>query len=709
MQYRISHERVADLIRRHARAMLDSGRSETLAQWVESLPAEFQDQNPWTLYWLGVARMHVSPRESRKLQERAYDLFQQKSEPDLRGLLMSCAGVMDAILYELDDFSLDDRWIDIMVKLLREHPDLVSGALEARISCSLFTAIVSRQPHHPESEYWGERAYRASIEQTEVNVRIWVEPRVALGIAYGGHFPKALAVIDGVRRLVAENDVPPLALTMLKLVESTYYMLTADKDRCYAAVREGIEIERTEGVNVLSRQLLAYGAGGALAAGDLNTAEAFLKESEALPGIPARFDLCLYHLFSTWLAVRQHDVLRAYQQQKLALRMAIEVGIPVFEVLCRIASAYVHYQARELQPVLAQFQRVYDITRNIRNRLLEFTGLMAYAYVALDSGRRPRSGMRALSQAFAIGKPRDYLAFPFWLPGPLSQLCGIALENGIEPEFVASLIRARGLVLDARQSALVDWPWPLKVQTLGQFRVHKNGEAISFTGKAQRRPLELLKVVIAFGASDVSEERVVEALWPRVDGDSAHQSFTSTLHRLRKLLGEEQAVILSEGKLRFDGRIIWVDVWAFEQAAAQLSQLLRPGPDSDSERLVKSAEALLRRYGGSFLGNETEEGWMLPIRDRLRQRFVRTVGEIARHWQKSGKAELAVDFLERALELDDAAESLYRILMDCYAAIGRRTEAIDTYSRCRRVLAATLHSDPSPETTAIYETLTRGT
>ncbi|MGH8678566.1 MAG: hypothetical protein ACREUQ_09480, partial [Burkholderiales bacterium] len=481
-------ERVAALIRRHARAMLDSGRSETLAQWVESLPEEFQDQNPWTLYWLGVARIHLSPRESRKLQQRAYELFSRQAAPDLRGLLLTCSGVMDAILYEVDDFSLADRWIEIMARLLREHPDLVSGALEARISCSLFTSMVSRQPHHSEIEYWGERAYRASIAQADINVRVWVEPRVALGIAYGGHFPKALAIIEGVRELVAKHEVPPLALTMLKLVEATYYMLTAQKEHCFEAVREGLQIEQTEGVNVLSRQLLAYGAGGALAAGDLDTAEAFLKESEALPGIPARFDLCLYHLFSTWLAMRQHDMLRAYQQQKLALRMAIEVGIPVFEVLCRIASAYVHYQAKELQAVLAQFQRVYDIARHIHNRVLEFTGLMAYAYVALDSGRRTRSGIRALKQALAVGKPRNYLTYPLWLPGPLSRLCGIALENAIEPEFVASLIRERELELDARQSALIDWPWPLKVQTLGQFRVLKNGAPISFTGKAQRRP-----------------------------------------------------------------------------------------------------------------------------------------------------------------------------------------------------------------------------
>ena len=184
-------ERIGAILRRHARAMLDSGRSETVAQWVESLPKEVREQNPWALYWLAVARMHASPRESRILHEQAHDLFGRLPETDLRGLLLTCSGAMDAILYEVDDFSLLDRWIEVMSRLLRDHPGLISEPLEARITCSLFTSMVVRQPHHPEIERWGERAYRASLAHVDINIRMSVEPRVALGITYGGHFPNA--------------------------------------------------------------------------------------------------------------------------------------------------------------------------------------------------------------------------------------------------------------------------------------------------------------------------------------------------------------------------------------------------------------------------------------------------------------------------------------------------------------------------------------
>ncbi len=706
------HERIRDIIRHHARAMLDSGRSETLVQWVDSLPKAFQDKNPWTLYWMGVARTESSPRESRRLHERAYEIFSQQGELDHRGLLLTCSGAMDAILYEMDDFSLLDRWIEVMDRLLRAYPDLVSGPLEARIVCSLFTSLVLRQPHHPEIEYWAERAYRTSIAQTDINVRVSVETRIALGITYGGHFPKAWSIIEGVRYLVAQNEVTSFALASLKAVEATYFLLTAQGESCYAAVREGIEIERNEGVNILSRQLLAYGAGGALSCGDADRAESFLEEIDALPGMPARFDLCLQHLFSTWLAMLRHDAVRSYQQQKLALRMAIEVGCPVFEVTCRIAAAQVHYESEEARAAWLQLQQIYDTARHIRNHLLEFSALLCYAYVALDSGRRPRSGMRALRQAFTVAKPRNYLSFPLWRPEVLAQLCSIALEAGIETDFVSGLIQERSLQLDAADSALLSWPWPLRVQTLGQFRVFHNGEPIAFTGKTQRRPLDLLKVVIAFGGRDVSEERVVEALWPRIDGDSAHRSFATTLHRLRKLLGEEQAIQLSDGKLTLNGRIVWLDTWAFDQTTARINQALRSDAEGcvvDDDKVSVLGKKLLELYAAPFLAGESEQSWSLPLRERAQQRFVRVVVNLAHYWQHSGAPERAIDLLETAIELDASSESIYRSLMECYAALGRRADAVDTYSRCRKMLGATLQVDPSAETTALYERLTQST
>ena len=694
------------LIERHGEEMANRAMGLTLRRWVEALPRSVLDRHPWVTYWLAASVTPVSPREGRLMFEHAFELFSRQGQHDVRGLALAASGAMDAILYELDDFSLLDRWIGLLERLLREHPDIATGAVEARLTSSLFTSIVMRQPHHPDLEQWVERAYRASRLQTDAGVRMLVEPRVAISILWAGHYPKAREAIDGMRRLVATADVSAFSRTMLKLIEAMYYMHTADLAGCLAAVREGREIERAAGAHVHTGQLLAYAAGGALMVGDLDTAGSHLAELAALPGDKPRFDQCLYHLFSTWHALASGDKLAAYRHQLRALTLAIEVGSPYFEALCRLASGEVLFESGEERNAMSHLQRLYEIAREIDNALLEFTGLAGFACTIPERGGRPRTGSWAMRRVLEIGKPRGFTAFLLWRPEPLARLCSQALEAGVEPRYVTEIIHARSLKLDAARHPLAVWPWPFRVHTLGRFRLEKGGREVTFTGKGQRKPLELLKALVANGARQVNDAGLAEAVWPRIEGDSAHRSFTTNLHRLRKLLGEDRALPLAEGKLSLDGNYVWVDTWAFEHATALIEQMLRdPRGRAKPERLTSLAERVLALYSGAFLGDEPDTPWCLAMRDRLRARFVRTIGALCRHWEQAGEPERAAALYERALDGDDLAESFYRGLMQCHAALGRRAEAVEVFSRCRKTLATRLAVEPSPETRAIYDSL----
>jgi DNA-binding SARP family transcriptional activator len=138
-------------------------------------------------------------------------------------------------------------------------------------------------------------------------------------------------------------------------------------------------------------------------------------------------------------------------------------------------------------------------------------------------------------------------------------------------------------------------------------------------GKAQRRPLELLKLLIACGGEQVPESRVTDALWPRIDGDSAHRSFTSALHRLRKLLGEDRAVVLHEGRLTLDRRYFWVDAWQFEALAEEIEAA------GDAGAAAELGKRMLALYRGPFMAGEDDAAWLIAPRERLRTRLERAL------------------------------------------------------------------------------------
>jgi len=247
--------------------------------------------------------------------------------------------------------------------------------------------------------------------------------------------------------------------------------------------------------------------------------------------------------------------------------------------------------------------------------------------------------------------------------------------------------------------------YPLQIFTLGRFSVARGVEPIRFARKAQHRPLQLLKALIAHGGREVGSDRLGMALWPESEGDTAYNAFEITLHRLRKLIGVEKALVLSNGLLTLDNQHCWVDVWAFEQAAGQAETLLRSlRPDPDELASISSKVVTL--YHGHFLGRETPEPWSISLRERLRSKFLRHLLDVARHWETIGQHEAAIQCYLKGLETDDLAEIFYQRLMVCYQQLGRKSEALAVYRRCRTTLSLILSITPSPATETIRRRLT---
>src|SRR5262245_7906786 len=150
---------------------------------------------------------------------------------------------------------------------------------------------------------------------------------------------------------------------------------------------------------------------------------------------------------------------------------------------------------------------------------------------------------------------------------------------------------------------------PLCIYTLGRFDLVIDGAPVRFKGRAPLRYLELLGALISAGGRGVSVGDLSDRLWPDADGFDAYRAFTTTLHRLRKLLRHAEAVRLWGGQLSLDPQLCQVDVWTFERA-------LRAASDSES------IAAALSLYHGPFMAAFTNP-WAVEMRERLRQSIQR--------------------------------------------------------------------------------------
>lgn len=219
----------------------------------------------------------------------------------------------------------------------------------------------------------------------------------------------------------------------------------------------------------------------------------------------------------------------------------------------------------------------------------------------------------------------------------------------------------------------------IKIFTLGRFLIVSDGKPIEFMRKLPRKQLALLKALIAREGRDVDEIALCKLLWKDIEGDYAHHSLATTLYRLRKLLGEPRAIRFREGQVSLDSRYCWVDAWDFNHVLMDVETLCRDEVVKIEQYrdLYFQANAL---YQGNFLADEKEQTPVISLRDSLQRRYQHCLYQVGIVFREQGHYEIASNFFQQGLELNEFAEECYWQLMICYAYMERRTDAIRTFN-----------------------------
>lgn len=687
---------LAGLCRQLAPELLEQGRNDTLARWLSALPDEIKRADPWIKYWLGQCILAFDPVQAHGLFQSAYDAFTDAD--DKTGWLAAWAGVVDAITYRWDTFQEMDPWIEAMDRFEEEVDQCSSPPVKARSALSMFSALMFRQPGHPRIHEWGDRALASAEETGDPELQLRAIECVCHFLMWFGELARAGQLLRRSEQLLEEHPVATIVRLGNLLQRSIHGWHVGEFERALTEVETGLELASREGIRILDIRLLAQGVYACAGAGDLDRARDYLARLAPLLGTRFSLDVGHYHLQSGWLELLAGSLETAFKHAQLAHEQAETAGTPFPIALSGYNFARVALASGD--PALARrlLDKASAIAEAMRSGILQAQcGLMA-AELARGTGEHKQC-LEALRRALAIMRSNGYVMFAGWDPAMVARLCDIALAHGIEPGFTRELIRRRGLASPEAGEAGPEWPWPLRVRTLGGFRVKVNGEAISFSGKAQRRPVDLVRSLIALGAREVDERALADILWPDAEGDAALQSLATTLHRTRKLLAVADAVVRSQGRLSLNPACTWVDSVAFEAALDQAEVVRREG--GEPARIRRWLETGLRYYEGPFLPDDVDTSWVIPLRERLETRFGRAVEQLAVAYVQSGQLDDAMTWYEYGIDRAPLLEILHQGLIRAYLESGRIAAATAAYRRCESVFAQTLGIEPAPDTRAL--------
>jgi ATP/maltotriose-dependent transcriptional regulator MalT/DNA-binding SARP family transcriptional activator len=697
-------DEIARIVVEEADEMLAQGRSETLANWIDLLPPKLVEADPHLLLASAASRADASPRVARQLFERAYELF--RAHDDATGVLRACCGIVDAIVVEFDDLAPLDRWLDTLDRLLAESAG-VSPSIGTAAVTTLIRATLLRDAGNPLVEIWLERAEQAIAagaagSATDEAHEALTHMR-ALAAFARSDLTGAEAALGSLRG--SDSEIASATSLSRAVAEGLLRLVRGDYGEASRVAKAALVISDSEGIDAGKAWLQGILVIAKLGGGEHADARAALKDLESKTARLRRGDRACVHYLRGWSEALDGDDADALREAKLALALAVEAGIPWFECLARIALAQRLAAGADRAGAAAQLRAAEAIAERLRSPWLGYSVQLAASSAALASGDKV-GALEKIRAAFRHGYEHGFRAPPGWEPQALAELCTLALDADVEPEFARALIRECKLVPAAPPLRVNGWPWSLRILSCGGFECLRDEAPIELSAKGPGRPMELLKVLVAMGVHNVRAEQLADALWPNVEADYAYKSFTATLHRLRKMLEDDEALVLRDGRLSLNKGLVWIDTWALEQLFDDFDSALR-GADACTDEAMrrKFSEKALELYRGPFLPDESEQPAYIACREQLRARLLRFLARIARGWEEAGTPEAAADCLLRFVEADELCEPLYRQLMLCYQRTGARVEAVAVYERLRTILSARLKLMPSPETQALYATL----
>jgi DNA-binding SARP family transcriptional activator len=404
----------------------------------------------------------------------------------------------------------------------------------------------------------------------------------------------------------------------------------------------------------------------------------------------------------------------------------VSLARAAYEEAARRSEAMGDVQA--LVPALAGLARVIALDEPDRARRLvdraiahgpgmgQVDALLAGGHVALAQGEREQGGRLAAdaaaaarrrrnraglaealelgalaTQDHALARTRLEEAASIWndLRNPLGEarvwLALARVAVGQERRELATRAEARLRELGARGHAAAAHAVldpaaapAVAIQSLGRFRVLRDGEPVALSEWRSRKARDLLKMLVARRGRPVPRDVLMEVLWPGEPADKLANRLSVALSTVRGVLDPDRRfaadhfVTASSASVALVLDHVAVDVEAFLKDAAAGLRMREEARAAEARHRLAAAEAA---YLGDFLEEDVYEDWAIMLREEAREAYVGVARTLAADARTAGEHDRAVRFLLRVLEHDGYDEQAHLALVAALVDAGRHGEA----------------------------------
>lgn len=239
------------------------------------------------------------------------------------------------------------------------------------------------------------------------------------------------------------------------------------------------------------------------------------------------------------------------------------------------------------------------------------------------------------------------------------------------------------------------WGVLIEVQLLGHFSVRRAGEEIppaAFRGRLART---LVRILITRRGTFVPRDVLIEALWPATLPANPDLNLNVIINRARRALEDPSLILTGPRGYSFaDSDRCLVDAEVFLARVESGRERLAAGQTLTALREFRAA---LEVWRGEALPEDAYDDWAQEYRSRLSRTHLEALEGAARAALDVGDPGHALAFAELATQREPLREASHLLVAEALAACGDTAGALIAFHKFRRLLAAELGLDPSPQ------------
>jgi LuxR family transcriptional regulator, maltose regulon positive regulatory protein len=579
-----------NLIVGQAPDMIASGRNQELVELIAMLPDSAQ-RSPLVRLWHSMGRLPFEPSSARE----AFQDILRIANPAVQPIEFALAVIGD-ISAALADWSIDARLASIIDEIDRALPSLTAlpEAVHERLMMNRAVAMMLGCPTHPDV-LEAQRHIEAVLPRLPagrqllfgailINYLLW----------WRGDLAAARPYLSSLAPLASRSDMSPLATMTWYYGALTVAYRDGDNDEVRRLMREVVAFAQKWGTQHRLANAYWVAAQAYAAAGDRAGTTAALEGCTEAATRSGRPDFVGAYFLRAAIALGAGDADLAIGEVTPGYERAGRVGDTQERGMSGVLLAMA-FAVKGDDTARAHIDELRDLAARSHSAIFRLHAGLANACLAAEQGRMVEF-VTAWNGTAHLACQLGFRRISGMNAAYLGYLANEALRRGVEIDATRRLITLWSLPPPRR--AVVDdlWPYRVSIESLGGFAIRVEDSLIA-TGqtKAQRKPLELLFHLIAANGRHLGQDWLADELWPDAEGDQSLHSLTTTIYRLRKLIGAD-AIIHEDTHVRLNPLRVSTDLDRFHATLGRVQDEALPTADR-----MAAFDRALQLYRGPLL------------------------------------------------------------------------------------------------------------